>query len=320
MIRKKGNRLVVSYWETRTLSEKKVIYGYIAPPLFRDRVNEDAPAPITHYPLTPLEDQSDPSIRYGLRWIFQRDKTDPIIPTLKIAFFKPTTLNDNGLTAHRKFTYTYNGKARTRYATQKEEEIPRIENYPYRKGVVYRFYYYAPAPLKQFTDTVDPLYRYAFNWLYGKRKTDPIIRRVKAVTSNKHVKRNTPYTIITDNLNKKRKRDMILYRLTATDEDHGISLILYDLKFKPHRALKEKTPNTFNARRVHHKKLKVIDYAHLMKSEKRISKKWFKLLLDAVKSDNPNTINTLPAHLQRLAHKVVTYTDIIPQPLKAVNT
>jgi len=317
MKNEKGNR-TVSLWDTRSLSEKEVIYGYISPS-FSDRVNENAPARMIHNPLTPLEDQRDPTVSYGLRCIFRAGKADPIIPTLKLKFFKLKPLNDdNGLNAHRKFTYMYYGKARTRYATQKESEIPRIENYPYREGVVYRFYYYANAPLEQFPDTIDPLYRYAFNWLFGKRKTDPIIRRVKAVTSNKNVTRTTPFTIVTDNLNLKRKRDMILYRLTATDQNNGISLILYELKFKPYRALKEKTTNTFNPRRVHHKKLKVIDYAHLIKSEKRISKKWYKLLLDAIKSDNPNTINTLPAHLQRLAHKVTTYTDITPKPLKEI--
>jgi hypothetical protein len=106
---------------------------------------------------------------------------------------------------------------------------------------------------------------------------------------------------------------MILYKITATGKDSGTVLNPpYELKFK-NSDDKPHTDNEFTPKRGHHRKLKSISYTALMKYEKRISQKWFNLLFDALNNDNPRyAISRLPTHLQKIAHKVIRYTDINP--------
>lgn len=300
-----GNRLTVSLWDTRTLSDKVAFDGYVYPPTFPDRQLMKS--------ALILKENYDSFMIYGFRWIHEKEKEKiPIIEPLRLPYCKLRTRKDNGLHAHRQFTYTHHGKARTRYALQHDQPIPRIENFDFKDGVIYRFYYYCPISRKP---TKRARAAIAFNWLSGVTDSK-YIRVVKTVTSSKKRKRVTPTINVKDSLDIIRNYEMILYRITVTGKESGLTLILYELDFKKPYQIHD-ADNDFEPRRAHHKKLKSIDYTALMKYEKRISQKWFNLLFDALNNDNPRyAISRLPTHLKRIAHKVIRYTDINPS-LKA---
>lgn len=301
-----GNRLTVTLWVTRTLSDKVVFDGYVYPPTFPDR--ELMKSTLT------LKENYDSFMIYGFRWLNEKEKEKiPIIEPLKLYYSKLRTRNDNGLNAHSKFTYTHYGKARTRYALQHDQPIPRIENFDFEDGIIYRFYYYCPISRKP---TKRARAAIAFNWLSGVTD-EKYIRVVKTVISAKKRKRVTPTINVKDRLDNTRTYEMILYKITATLKESGFVLNPpYELKFKKHSDIPQ-TDNEFEPKRAHHKKLKSISYTDLMKYERRISQKWFNLLFDALNDDNPRyAISRLPTHLKRIAHKVIRYTDINPS-LKA---
>lgn len=267
----------VKFWNTRTLTEETVIYGYISP-------TKEKPTRVIYDHLTPLNDQSDPKYRYAFSWLYRHKQPTPLIQPLKLPYLKLKTRNDKGLNARRKWCCVYKGRVKIRYATEKETPIPTIETYPFSDQVIYKFYYYCTITQN---------------------------RRVKTVKSNKNYKRNTPTTTYIDQLLKKHKRYMILYRLTARSKIDGITLILYELKLKQQYAIPHKE-KPFTPRRSDHKPLITINYAKLMKYEKRVSKKWFKQLLNALQTEDPYALKQLPQQLQKIAKKVITQQHITP--------
>lgn len=287
-----NTRKTVKIWDSKAfhqgkLAEKEVTYGYCTPN-FNDRAIHEPRAPITYK----LQiEYIDPIYRYGFRWVFSYPPEPlPLIEPLRLARDpKLKTRADHGLTEKRLFCYVHKGRDKIRYATQTNTRAPNIETYPFAENLVYKFYY-----------------RCSFT----KHRT------IKTVKSNKNRIRKTPRVKYTDNLLQTQTEYMILEKLTVTDQT-GITLILFKLEYAD-KSDQVVTTEQIRATRTHHKKLKVINYTKLMKYEKRISKKWFKTLLNVLQTEKPN-LSTLPTHLKKIAKKVITYTDINPT-LKTTNT
>ncbi|GAF84990.1 unnamed protein product, partial [marine sediment metagenome] len=92
-----------------------------------------------------------------------------------------------------------------------------------------------------------------------------------------------------------------------------IKTVIYEIELKPGYKINTdfETPQPL---RTHAKTLISIDYKQLARAEKRISKKWFKLLTESLKDEN--LIPDLTPHLKKLRNKIVTSRAVTPNTLK----
>ncbi|GAH45108.1 unnamed protein product, partial [marine sediment metagenome] len=92
-----------------------------------------------------------------------------------------------------------------------------------------------------------------------------------------------------------------------------IKTVIYEIELKPGYKINTdfETPQPLRA----HAKTEIsIDYKQLAKAEKRISKKWFKLLTESLKDEN--LIPDLTPHLKKLRNKIVTSKAVTPNTLR----
>lgn len=271
-------------------TEPETVYGYCTPS-FQDRIGENAP--ITYAHMMELKPSSADiealnekiarnEIRKALTSLF--DEPIPITEPLRLPhlLIKKREYLKSVNIEHAKFTYSYLGRARVRYAKQRERLPPRIENFKPKQGYRYEFSYYCSLTLRKVT---------------------------RIIKSTRKRSRITPRTEYTDRLGYKQVNEMILERVIRINKENGKVGVVYQLPLKEeYQPTQDET--RFTVTRAHHKKVKVVDYTKLARADRRISKAWFNQLLDAIAKESPNNLNPT---LRKIYHKVVVYQDVNPQ-------
>jgi len=186
--------------------------------------------------------------------------------------------------AKRRSEIIHRGRLIKRQIKQEDITPPDYTTFKVSKGYTYRFY---------FRDN-------------EKRKT--VIRDIKTNRHRVHPTRKIPYLTTTGI-----KYLDILLPLNKIVQLTPKKTIIYEIELKDGYRINtdfdSPTPT-----RTHAKTLISIDYKQLARSEKRISKKWFKLLTESLKDEN--LISELTPHLKKLRNKIVTSRAVTPNTLK----
>ena len=178
-------------------------------------------------------------------------------------YIKSRTLAENH------FDVVIRGRAKRRTVKQRETPPPNYENVIIPRGCVYRFYFYDIAKRKTITRTL----------------------------STNRARKNPTRTVKT--LTKTFKLQLPLNKIIQLKP---IKTLIYHAEIKPEYEIK--TPiYPIKAFKTHAKHETTINYKQLARAEPRISKKWFKLLVESLKDET--RIIELPTHLKRLRRRIV---------------
>jgi len=198
--------------------------------------------------------------------------------------FKIRTYEKSLIIAKRRSEIIHRGRLIKRTIKQNDITPPDYETFKVAEGYTYRFYFRNNATHKT------------------------VIRDIKTNRARKHPTRKIPY------LTTKGIRYLdILLPLNKIVQLKPIKSIIYEIELK--QGYKINTDLTDKPIRTHAKTLISIDYKQLARAEKRISKKWFKLLTDSLKDET--LINSLTPHLKKLRTKIVTSKAVTPNTLRS---
>ncbi|GAH41143.1 unnamed protein product, partial [marine sediment metagenome] len=201
--------------------------------------------------------------------------------------FKIRTYEKSLIIAKRRSEVIFRGRLITRTIKDVETTPPDYESFKVSGGYTYRFYFRNNAT----------------------RKT--VIRDIKTNRARKHPTRKIPY------LTTKGVRYLdILLPLNKIVQLTPKKSIIYEIELKEGcriNTLSEEQGKRKFLSRSHAKTLISIDYKQLAKAEKRISKKWFKLLTESLKDEK--LINELTPHLKKLRNRIVTSKALTPNTL-----
>lgn len=187
--------------------------------------------------------------------------------------------------AKRRSEIIHRGKLIRRTIKDVERTPPDYETFNVCEGFSYRFYFRDNAT----------------------RKT--VIRDIKTNRARVHPTRKIYYPTPSGF-----KALKILLPLNKIVQLTPIKTIIYEIELK--QGYKINTDfETDQPTRAHAKTEISIDYKKLAKAEKRISKKWFKLLTDSLKDEN--LISELTPHLKKLRNKIVTSRAVTPNTLRS---
>ena len=178
--------------------------------------------------------------------------------------------------AKRKLELIHRGKLIRRTIKRNETTPPDYETFNVSQGFAYRFYFYNSET----------------------RKT--VIRDIK---TNTRARVHPTREILYPKPNGTYKALKILLPLNKIVQLKPIKTLIYENDLKPRFKINTEI-ETQQPKRAHAKTEISIDYRQLAKAEKRISKKWFKLLTDSLKDEN--LISDLTPHLKKLRNKIVT--------------
>ena len=171
--------------------------------------------------------------------------------------------------AENRFDVVIRGRAFRRTVKQRETTPPNYETVIIPRGCVYRFYFYDIAKRKTITRTLST----------NRARKNPT-RSVKTLT----------------------KTIKLLLPLNKIIQLKPKKTLIYNAEIKPEYVIK--TPiYPIKAFKTHATHETTINYKQLARAEKRISKKWFKLLLESLKDES--RIIELPPHLKRLRRRIV---------------
>uniref|UniRef100_A0A6M3MDR9 Uncharacterized protein n=1 Tax=viral metagenome TaxID=1070528 RepID=A0A6M3MDR9_9ZZZZ len=197
--------------------------------------------------------------------------------------FKKRTYEKSLIIAKRRFELIHRGKLIRRTIKDIERTPPDYETFKVCAGFSYRFY---------FRDNAN-------------NKT--VIRDIKTNRARVHPTRKIYYPTPSG-----LKAVKILLPLNKIVQLTPIKSIIYEIELK--EGYRINTDLTDQPTRTHAKTEISIDYKQLAKAEKRISKKWFKLLTESLKDET--LVSDLTPHLKKLRRKIITSTAITPNTLK----
>ena len=198
--------------------------------------------------------------------------------------FKIRTYEKSLIIAKRRSELIFRGRLIKRTIKQVDTTPPDYESFNVSEGYTYRFYFRNNATHKT------------------------VIRDIKTNRARKHPTRKIPY------LTTKGIRYLdILLPLNKIVQLTPKKSIIYEIELK--QGCKIHTDLIDQPIRTHAKTLISIDYKQLARAEKRISKKWFKLLTDSLKDET--LINELTPHLKKLRTKIVTSKAVTPNTLRS---
>jgi len=187
--------------------------------------------------------------------------------------------------AKRKAEVFIRGRAIRRTIKRIETTPPDFETFNVSEGFAYRFYFYNIETHKT------------------------VIRDIKANTrARTHPTRKIFYPTPSGF-----KAVKVFLPLNKIIQLKPIKTVIYELELK--QGYKINTVETPQPIRTHAKTEISIDYRQLAKAEKRISKKWFKLLTDSLKDEN--LVSDLTPHLKKLRRKIITSKAVTPNTLRA---
>jgi len=187
--------------------------------------------------------------------------------------------------AKRKLEFIVRGKLHRRTIIQDDITPPDYETFNVVGGFSYRFYFRNNATNKT------------------------VIRDIKTNRARKHPTRKIPYLTT-----KGVKYLDILLPLNKIVQLTPIKSIIYEIELKPIYKINTDF-ETHQPLRTNAKTHISIDYKQLARAEKRISKKWFKLLTESLKDEN--LISELTPHLKKLRNKIVTSRAVTPNTLRS---
>jgi len=196
--------------------------------------------------------------------------------------FKIRTYEKSLIIAKRSSEIIHRGKLIRRTIKEEEKTPPDYETFKVAEGYTYRFY---------FRDN-------------EAHKT--VIRDIKTNRARVHPTRKIYYPKPDGSY----KALKILLPLNKIVQLTPVKSVIYEIKLK--ERYKIKTAETI--KRSHAKAEISIDYKRLSKAEKRISKKWFALLVKSLKDET--LINSLTPHLKKLRRKIIVSKAVTPDPLK----
>lgn len=199
--------------------------------------------------------------------------------------FKIRTYEKSLIIAKRNTELIHKGKLIRRTIKQNDITPPDYETFNVMGGFTYRFYFRNNATNKT------------------------VIRDIKTNRARKHPTRKIPY------LTTKGVRYLdILLPLNKIVQLTPIKSIIYEIELK--QGYKINTDfETHQPLRTHAKTEISIDYKQLARAEKRISKKWFALLVKSLKDES--LISDLTPHLKKLRNKIVTSRAVTPNTLRS---
>jgi len=187
--------------------------------------------------------------------------------------------------AKRRSEIIFRGQLIRRKIKRVETTPPDYETFNVCEGFSYRFYFRNNATHKT------------------------VIRDIKANRARVHPTRKIYYPTPSGF-----KAVKILLPLNKIVQLTPIKTIIYEIELK--KGFRINTDfNTPTPTRTHAKTLISIDYKQLARAEKRISKKWFSLLLKSLK--DVTLIPELTPHLKKLRNKIVTSRAVTPNTLRS---
>jgi len=198
--------------------------------------------------------------------------------------FKLRTYEKSLVIAKRRSEIIHRGRLITRQIKEVDKTPPDYASFKVSKGYTYRFF---------FRDNLN-------------NKT--INRDIKTNRHRVHPTRKIPYLTITGI-----KYLKMLLPLNKIIQLTPKKTIIYEIELKDgyriNTDLNSPTPT-----RTHAKAHISIDYKQLARAEKRISKKWFALLVRTLRDET--LVTKLSPHLKKLRNKIVTSRAVTPNTLK----
>ena len=199
--------------------------------------------------------------------------------------FKKRTYEKSLIIAKRRSEIIHRGRLIKRTIKQNDITPPDYETFNVCEGFSYRFYFRNNAT----------------------RKT--VIRDIKTNRARVHPTRKIYYPTPSGF-----KALKILLPLNKIVQLTPIKTVIYEIELKPGYKINTDF-ETHQPLRAHAKTEISIDYKQLAKAEKRISKKWFKLLTQSLKDES--LISELTPHLKKLRNKIVTSRAVTPNTLRS---
>lgn len=197
--------------------------------------------------------------------------------------FKHRTYEKSLIIAKRRSEIIFRGRLIKRTIKQNDITPPDYESFNVSEGYTYRFYF------------------------KNNETNKTVIRDIKTNRARVHPTRKIYYPTPSGF-----KTVKIFLPLNKIVQLTPIKSIIYEIELKEgckiHTDLKDQPTRT------HAKNLISIDYKQLARAEKRISKKWFKLLTDSLKDEK--LISELTPHLKKLRAKIVSSKAVTPNTLK----
>lgn len=215
--------------------------------------------------------------------------------------FKTRTYEKSRQQAINRFEVIHKGKVTRRTIKQTETTPPNYNTVKIPLGFTYRFYFYDIEQKRTFTRE--------------KSNNKPRLHPTRTITkfyqiTNKTIRFQQAFNLMFGELDNAPRYPQptntvkIPLTLIRIIQIKPIKTLIWSADLKPR--YKEKTTDNPNPQPIRNnaENMIVIDYARLFRAEKRISKKWFALLLDSLKDESK--IIELTPHLKKLRNKVIT--------------
>jgi len=187
--------------------------------------------------------------------------------------------------AKRKAEVVIRGKVKKRTIRRIETTPPDYENFNVSEGFAYRFYFYNIETHKT------------------------VIRDIK---SNNRARVHPTRDIMYPSPNGLRALKVLL-PLNKIVQLKPIKTVIYESELKQRYRINTDIEAP-QPTRTHAKTEISIDYRQLAKAERRVSKKWFKILTESLRDET--RIIELPKHLKKLRNKIVTSKAVTPNTLR----
>ena len=233
--------------------------------------------------------------------------------SLKFAHLELKTrgIEKSRLLARGKQYLTHKGKTTRRTIKRVDTIPPNYHTVKIPPGFTYRFYFYDISKRKTVTR--------------DKSNNKPRVHPTRTETrtyqiTNKTIRiqdaLNLLFEQLTDAPRYPTGKRIVKIPLTLTKiiQIKPIKTVIWRAELKPRFEIRENPTRTDNPTRNNAENMIVIDYARLFKAEKRISKKWFALLVDSLKDES--LIPELTPHLKKLRSKIITSVAHPTDPIK----
>ena len=231
--------------------------------------------------------------------------------TLAHLELKTRGIEKSRLLARSRQDLTHRGKTTRRTIKRVDTIPPNYHTVKIPPGFTYRFYFYDISKRKTVTR--------------DKSNNNPRVHPTRTETrtyqiTNKTIRiqdaLNLLFEQLTDAPRYPRGKRTVKIPLTLTNiiQIKPIKTVIWRADLKPRYEIREYPTRTDNPTRNNAENMIVIDYTRLFRAEKRISKKWFALLVDSLKDES--LIPELTPHLRKLRSKIITSAAHPTDPLK----